>query len=51
MWAGSLVFTLIFLFESMLIQDGHADPSSTQLNVGTMPQLLASVYEIAVGVL
>jgi len=49
MWAGSLVFTLIFLFDSMLIQDGHGIPFSTQLNVGTIPQLLASAYEIAIG--
>jgi len=49
MLAGSLVFTVIFLFSSIAIQDGQADPSSLQLNVGTMPQLLASVYEIAEG--
>jgi len=50
MWAGLLVFTVIFLLASMLIQDGQADPPVliVQLNVGTIPQLIESINWIAV---
>ena len=49
MFAGLLVLTVILLEASIAIHM-HGIPPSSQLKVGTMPQLFASANWIAVGV-
>ncbi len=51
MFAGLLVLTVILLEESIVFHNGHKIPPSSQLKVGTMPQLFASANWIAVGVM
>ena len=42
MFAGLLVLAVILLEASIAIHNGHGIPPSSQLKVGTMPQLFAS---------